>query len=98
MGHKTDLREISKKSPRRPALPRIGQVVEVTVLDHCEGGGVPIEFVVYGRLLSIDRTAMTVASWTYSDAQTHQDPKDPNIKNFTILRSTVKSVVSLGPI
>ena len=77
---------------------RRGQIVEVTFLDHVEGDGVPLEFVVFGRLLSIDQTSLTVASWTYSSPRAKQCPADPNIKSFTILRSTVKSLHRLGKI
>ena len=71
---------------------RRGQIVEVTFLDHVEGGGVPLEFIVFGRVLSIDKTSLTVASWTYPSARAKQSPGDPNIRSFTILRSTVKSL------
>lgn len=71
---------------------RRGQIVQVVFLDHCEGGGVPLEFVVFGRLLSIDKTSLTVAGWTYANHKAKQDPTDPNIKCWTILRSTVKSL------
>jgi hypothetical protein len=70
----------------------------VTFLDHVEGGGVPLEFVAFGRVLSIDKTALTIASWTYSDPHQRQCPKDSNIKSFTILRSTVRSLAVLEPV
>jgi hypothetical protein len=73
-----------------------GQIVEVRFLDHCEGGGAPIDFTAFGRVLSIDKVSLTVAGWTYSDPRARQDPKDPNIKCFTILRSTVKSLYRLS--
>ncbi len=71
---------------------RRGQLVEVSFLDHCEGGGAPLEFTVWGEVLSIDKVSLTIASWVYSDTKIHRDPKDPDIKSFTILRSTVKSL------
>ena len=71
---------------------RRGQVVEVEFLDHCEGGGVPIAFTVWGRLLTVDPVSITVAGWTYTDKAARQDPSDPNIKSWTILRSTIKSI------
>ena len=51
---------------------------------------------VYGRLLSVDDTAITVACWTYADAEIHQAPEDQDIKTFTILRATVKSIMAIG--
>ena len=74
---------------------RRGQIVEVTFLDHVEGGGVPLEFTVFGRLLTIDRTSLTIGSWIYADRRQKQDPRDRNIASFTILRSTVKSLHQL---
>jgi hypothetical protein len=77
-----------------PGFRRIhpGQVVAVTFLDHCEGGGTPLQFTVYGRLLTMNETALTVASWIYADLAVHADPNDPNIQSFTILRSTVQAL------
>ena len=74
---------------------RRGQVVEVEFLDHCEGGGVPIAFTVWGRLLTVDPVSITVAGWTYADKTAAQSPTDPNIKCWTVLRSTIKTIRQL---
>jgi hypothetical protein len=54
-----------------------------------------LEFVVFGRLLSIDKTSLTIASWTYAGPRARHRPTDPNIKSFTILRSTIRSLYRL---
>ena len=74
---------------------RRGQIVEVAFLDHCEGGGKPVEFVVFGRLLSIDETSLTIAAWTYRSPRRKQHARDANLTTFTILRSTIRTLYRL---
>ncbi|MGO9108526.1 MAG: hypothetical protein ACLP9L_04770 [Thermoguttaceae bacterium] len=69
-----------------------GQIVEATFLDHCEGGGIPMPCIVYGQVLSVNKLALTVGSWLCADPDYGHDPRDPNLKCFTILRSTVTSI------
>jgi hypothetical protein len=76
---------------------RRGQIVEVTFLDHVQGDAKPLAIVAFGRLLAIDKTSLTIASWTYADRAIHEDPTDGALTCFTILRSTVQSLRRLEP-
>ena len=94
----------SRKSARRrdseheekehPAFRR-GQIVAVEFLDHCQDGdGKPLCFVVFGRLVAVDRQSLTVACWTYSDLH-RERMGDANVTSFTIVRSAIQNVTRL---
>lgn len=70
---------------------RRNQLVAVRFLDHVQGGGTPLEFVVYGRLLHVDKQSLTVGVWVYADGRA----TDGNEQTYTIVRSCVKQVVQL---
>ena len=75
----------------RSAKP--GAVVAIRFLDHCHGGDRPIEFVVYGRLVSKDRKHLTVDSWEYDNRETQHDD---NEERFSIVRSTITGLAVLS--
>lgn len=72
----------------------LGQVYEVTFLDHVEGGDEPIEFVVYGRLVDARSRSLTIDSWAYADLML---PFDSNVVRYTIVRSSVTKLVRMEP-
>lgn len=79
--------------------PRKGDIMQVTFLDHVEDSerNEPFAFTVWGRVHSVDKKSITVASWDYADAG-HTEGKESdqvNRKRFTILKSTITSLVML---
>jgi hypothetical protein len=78
-----------------PARLTKGSEVRIEFLDHVEDGHKALACVVYGRVHKVGRKAIVVASWDYAKPRYQFD--DPNVKHFTILRSTIKSVTHLPP-
>ena len=78
---------------------RRGQVVAVTFLDHVQGGGKPILFTVYGKLVAVHKDSLTVSTWTYAETGTAvkdaYDFKDGNNVQFTLVRSAITRVQHL---
>ena len=71
-----------------------GQIAAITFLDHASGDS-HIAFVVYGRVASVTRKAITIHSWDYEDEIGDSD--DENVEAFTIVRSAIVRVVQLEP-
>ena len=72
-----------------PAL-KLGQIAEIRFLDHCEGSddGEPMEFVVWGRVSAVKRTAYEVTCWGYADDKRQGDD---NETRFSIVRKAILS-------
>ena len=74
--------------PKKTAL-RKGSVAEIRFLDHVEDDHTPHKCVVYGRVAKVSKTHYVIESWCYPNDV--GEPGDPNVKSFTILRSTILS-------
>ena len=71
----------------------LGRVVEVHFADHCEGGRVPMDTVVYGRILEVADGHVVLGGWLpLSD-----DATDDSRTQWTIVRSTISTVTILSP-
>lgn len=75
-------------------IPRVrkGDEIAIDFLDHVEASQSPLEFTVYGRVLSQDKTSIAVASWVYQDPGKKIRPNDYNVTQFTIVRSTIQAI------
>jgi hypothetical protein len=77
---------------------RVGDLVEITFLDHCEDGDDSLEFTVWGRVENITRTAYKIASWVYHDpiAQA-RDGNEENENYYIIVKTAVTKKRRLVP-
>lgn len=75
-------------------LPRVkkGDEIAIDFLDHAEASHGPVEFSVYGRVLSQTPTHIVVACWVYSDPAKRIKADDYNVTQFTIVRSTIRAI------
>lgn len=75
---------------------KLGDIVEVTFFDHVQSPDVSdaMAFCVYGRLVAMNKQSLTVACWTHASKR---KKCDHNTTTFTILRSCVKTAVTLVP-
>jgi hypothetical protein len=75
-------------------LPKVrrGNEVAIDFLDHGESSQGPLEFTVYGRVISQDRNHIVVASWVYSDPAKRVKHDDYNVTQFTIVRSAIRAI------
>jgi len=73
---------------------RKGMIVAVTFYDHCEDSDKPIDFIIYGELVEVNRKYLVIQSWTYANPKT---ARDDNVKFWTIIRSTISKVTVLVP-
>lgn len=71
---------------------RKGDEVAIDFLDHGESSQGPLEFTVYGRVVSQDTSHLVVASWVYSDTAKRFKHDDWNVTQFTIVRSTIRAI------
>lgn len=71
-----------------------GDIVAITFLDHVESGdgAKAARFVVYGRVVRVDRLAVIVASWAYASRAKRCDH---NTTTYTILRSCITRIDKL---
>ncbi len=69
-----------------------GQMLSIEFSDHVENGNHSIRFVVYGRLVSITRSALSVDSWAYAG---RKHKHDHNQTRFTIVRSAIHRIARL---
>jgi hypothetical protein len=68
----------------------VGDLVELTFLDHAENSDDAMEFVVYGKLFAITRTAYKVGSWVYADDVSRaKDSNTDNENYFTIVKKAI---------
>ena len=77
---------------------RKGDLVQVTFLDHVEDSDKDqhFTFVVWGRVRSVTKSAITVECWAYPDpAHTEGDDDRFNVKRFTILKAVITDLVKL---
>jgi hypothetical protein len=66
----------------------IGQIYEVSFLDHIEGATKPLPCVIYGKLIKMNEDSLVIAGWIGSD----------NLENstyWTIVKSTITNIKSL---
>ena len=75
-------------------LPRVkkGDEIAIDFLDHAQASHEPIEFTVYGRVLSQTANHIVVACWVYADPAKRIKPDDYNITQFSIVRSTISAI------
>jgi hypothetical protein len=75
-------------------LPRVRKANEVAIdfLDHGESSQGPLEFTVYGRVISQDKNNIVVASWVYSDPSKRFKHDDYNVTQFTIVRGAIRAI------
>lgn len=75
-------------------IPRVrkGDEIAIDFLDHVEASHEPMEFTVYGRVISQDKNSIVVASWVYLDPGKKIRPDDYNVTQFTIVRSTIQAI------
>ena len=75
-------------------LPRVrkGDEIAIDFLDHGESSQGPLEFTVYGRVVSQDKNHIVVASWVYLDTDKRFRDDDYNVTQFTIVRSTIRAI------
>ena len=71
-----------------------GRIVEIRFADHCEGGHEPMDTIVYGRLLNVQRKHVTVAGWLPLCDSATEDSRT----QWTIVRSAISSVKVLSPV
>ncbi len=64
---------------------RRGWVVAITFDDHAEDSDEPVSCILYGRVTKVHRRYVVVESWANPDP----DAADDDIKQFTILKSTI---------
>ena len=68
---------------------RMGMIVAVEFADHVEGGSSPAKFTVYGRLSKINKIALCVDTWCYTNKKT---PYDTNVVRYTIVRGAILNI------
>lgn len=75
-------------------IPRVrkGDEIAIDFLDHGESSHGPLEFTVYGRVISQDKNHIVVGSWVYMDPGKRIKPDDYNVTQFTIVRSTIRAI------
>ena len=70
-------------------LPKPGQRVAITFLDHCEGSTKPIRFCVFGKVAKVGKESIAVNSWAYPN----KDHKgDGNEATFCIVTSAIETI------
>lgn len=80
---------------------RRGQIVECSFLDHVSGGGKPIKFTAYGRLVAVNKQSITIAGWDYAQEPSEmpvdaiRELQDSNIVHWTIVRSAITAIYQL---
>jgi len=73
-----------------------GDLVQITFLDHCENSNDALEFIIWGRIDRITRTAYIIASWVYNDPV--EQAKDTNTDNenyYVIVRKAITNIKKL---
>ena len=70
---------------------RRGHIVEVDFEDHAEGQK-SMRFVVYGRIISLTRKAISVECWGYRNKRAK---RDLNSQTYTIVRGAIHSITRL---
>jgi len=71
---------------------RKGMEVAVVFDDHVEDFAQPLLFIVYGRLVEVQRKYLVIESWTYADIKV---TRDSNVKFWTVLRSAIRNCYEL---
>lgn len=71
---------------------RKGQLVAVEFIDHVQHSNEPLTFVVYGRLLQVDRRSLVVGCWCYAEPR---KKFDHNVDRYTIVRSAITKITHL---
>ena len=69
-----------------------GMIVAVEFADHMEGGSSPAKFTVYGRLSRINKLAICVDCWCYTNKKTKHDH---NVTRYTIVRGAIFKIHTL---
>lgn len=73
---------------------KLGTLVEIRFLDHCQGGCEPMEFRAVGWLKHETDRHYVIASWDYvTDVYI---PSDDNVLTFNILKSTIRKIRRVG--
>ena len=70
--------------------PKVGSIVEITFLDHCQDGPDAVECTVWGKVRAITRRAYTIQTW-----ETKDDDDEYNRSAFNIVKSAIKNVRTL---
>tara|TARA_R110000851_G_scaffold83469_6_gene182309 strand:+ start:1093 stop:1332 length:240 start_codon:yes stop_codon:yes gene_type:complete len=75
---------------------KVNDTVAITFLDHVESskGAKAEKFTVFGRIISITKRSVIVASWAYAN---RRRKCDHNTTTYTILRSCIENVDVLLP-
>ena len=70
-----------------------GELYMIRFLDHVEDGKKPLPFEVFGRIMSVSKDHVTVASWDYANGKDREEMH--NVKRFALVRSTIISAERL---
>lgn len=80
-----------KTKIRKIPVPKPGNLIVVTFLDHAEDGKV-LPCRVAGWVHSIDEGSIDLISWDYADSKLPRHPDDTNLKFWGIVRSAIISI------
>jgi len=71
---------------------KVGDIIKVTFIDHCEDGDRPMLCTVFGRLTKRAAKYMIIKSWEVAEGG---ETDRANNKRWVIIRSCVKSIVRM---
>jgi len=80
------------KPTKTNRLPRVGSLVQVDFLDHCQDGPGPLSCTVYGLLVAVDTKHITVEGWT---TRPKRDNTWENRTRWALSRASVQRVFRL---
>lgn len=76
---------------------KVGEVVQIHFLDHCEDGDKALRFVVWGRIDRVYKKSIRLVSWGHERAKDASGSMPDTEKTFTIVRSAITKFVRLVP-
>lgn len=85
-------KKVGKRSGRRKPMPRVGDVVGITFLDHVEGADEVARCRAFGQVMKVTQVSYTIDSWQQLDKHDREEERH-NTTNYTILRGVIEDVV-----
>lgn len=78
---------------RQTNKPKIGDIVEVTFLDHAENSKDVLLFEVFGRVKDITRKAYLIRAWGYvNEVDRAGDGNPDNENSYAIVKRAIESI------
>lgn len=81
-----------RKSSAKKPVPKVGDIVGITFLDHVEGGDDVARCRAFGQVMKTTRVAYTIDSWQQLDHHDREEERH-NTTSYTILRGVIEEVV-----